>query len=550
MSKQTDLINIPDAITVDGSNVGIGTSSPSTKLHVNDSSANAYTRVTSSTNTGIDFGQETNGNGLINLRDSAALRVFTGATERLRIDSSGNVGIGTTGPNESLHIYRASGDASFRLQSSSQQMRMDQNSIRTTTNTDFSLFTNSNSSQLYLKQSNGNVGIGTNSPQRTLHVVKNGSIAAGNGYDVAIFQNNDAAGIRLVDAGDGGSNGGNAGLGNDNGNLNVAAAGVMTFSTNLAANAALYGGASTGGTERMRITSAGSLTLNPNSSGATYLNLNTGATDDGHIIIQRNGSNKYQITSGTTNALQFYNYTAGGESMRIDSSGNLIIGKTSESSNTAGHFLSESGYLRSTRNGSIQVLNRITTDGEVISIQKDGATRGSIGVNNGDPFISRASGSGMRWYNGAVVPTNDAGNDSNNTMDLGSNGVRFKHGYFSGNLYGNGSNLTGISSGPIWVIGNTSGGISNDSGMSSGTYLGTGQVQWNFDSTLSTSSYGGSATCRQTNGSHLTPSVSMPRYGSSQSTSSCSMGMGECGGNGASGRHEGNKADVKMVVHI
>jgi hypothetical protein len=115
---------------------------------------------------------------------------------------------------------------------------------------------------------------------------------------------------------------------------------------------------------------------------------------------------------------------------------------------------------------------------------------------------------------------------------------------------GDGSNLTGISGGPIWVIGNTSGGISNDSGMSSGTYLGTGQVQWNFDSTLSTSSYGGSATCRQTNGTHAIAAVSMPRYGDSQSTSSCSMGMGECGGNGSAGRHEGNKADVKMVVHI
>ena len=32
MSKQTDLINIPDAITVSGSNVGIGTSSPDANL--------------------------------------------------------------------------------------------------------------------------------------------------------------------------------------------------------------------------------------------------------------------------------------------------------------------------------------------------------------------------------------------------------------------------------------------------------------------------------------------------------------------------------------
>ena len=40
MSKQTDLINIPDAITVSGSNVGIGTSSPKSKLDLNLGSGN------------------------------------------------------------------------------------------------------------------------------------------------------------------------------------------------------------------------------------------------------------------------------------------------------------------------------------------------------------------------------------------------------------------------------------------------------------------------------------------------------------------------------
>ena len=34
MSKQNELAQLADAVTVDGSNVGIGTSSPSKRLHV------------------------------------------------------------------------------------------------------------------------------------------------------------------------------------------------------------------------------------------------------------------------------------------------------------------------------------------------------------------------------------------------------------------------------------------------------------------------------------------------------------------------------------
>jgi hypothetical protein len=189
------------------------------------------------------------------------------------------------------------------------------------------------------------------------------------------------------------------------------------------------------GSEKMRIDASGGIRA---SSGSRFLASSTGESTPDYSFASDGSMGMFRIPG----ALGFS--TGGSEAMRIDSSGNLLVGKTSESSNTAGHFLSESGYLRSTRDGSVQVLNRITTDGDIISMQKDGTTRGRVGVYNGDPFIARASGSGMRWYNGAVVPTNEMGNDSNNTMDLGANSVRFKHGYFSGNLYGDGSNLTGV----------------------------------------------------------------------------------------------------------
>ena len=87
MSKQTDLINIPDAITVSGSNVGIGTSNPSQILHVGS---------TTSYPTGIGL---SNSERYYAIRSHNYSLVFTDATvsqERMRIDSSGNLLVGKT----------------------------------------------------------------------------------------------------------------------------------------------------------------------------------------------------------------------------------------------------------------------------------------------------------------------------------------------------------------------------------------------------------------------------------------------------------------------
>jgi len=102
------------AITVDASqNVGIGTSSPSAKLHVSGgqsyvtgaSSAGAYSRWYNNAQTTGDFQV---GQGWLSVSDNigvlcnnanAAMILATNATERMRITSGGNVLIGTTATN-------------------------------------------------------------------------------------------------------------------------------------------------------------------------------------------------------------------------------------------------------------------------------------------------------------------------------------------------------------------------------------------------------------------------------------------------------------------
>ena len=89
-------------------------------------------------------------------------------------------------------------------------------------------------------------------------------------------------------------------------------------------------------------------------------------------------------------------YTNGSERMRIDSSGNLLVGKTtSDSAVTSGLELSPFGTIYAARNGALLVANRLTTDGTLITFQQAGTTEGTISVSG--TTVSYTGGHLSRW---------------------------------------------------------------------------------------------------------------------------------------------------------
>jgi len=94
-----------DAVSIDSSgNVGIGTTSPADELHINTTGANVNLRLTRDTATGARISGSAGAATPAIIFETIASST---ATERMRIDSSGNVGIGASSPSSRMHIKQS-----------------------------------------------------------------------------------------------------------------------------------------------------------------------------------------------------------------------------------------------------------------------------------------------------------------------------------------------------------------------------------------------------------------------------------------------------------
>lgn len=405
-------------------NVGIGTSSPTEKLHIVGGDLGIGTTQYRENNVvsyaSADYSIATSG--------AYNLTFKTNDTERLRIDSSGNVGIGTSSPSAKLHtVGDNSNGTTLATSATNAKVRHQNHSASSlssfqgyTGNSWYTQIANNSGTTSYdlsLNPYGGNVGIGATSPSEALHIANGGLLIDSNipdapasgtsGFIVDYYDKQ----TRFWSRGDATTAGGYQFkiLENDGGSqadaMVIDSSGDMTVGTTSKS-------------------SATTLKVENASGYASTLELNQHQQGAASIAVPAN-----------ENALQFNRFNGSSlvEAMRITSSGNLLVGKQAVEMAAVGVEVKPAGEVRITSDDVFGLqLNRKTGDGEIINLRKDGSTVGSIGTVGGDMYLSTGA-RGIHISDGAnsIVPCDATGGDSDATTSLGLAGARFKDLYLS-----------------------------------------------------------------------------------------------------------------------
>ena len=422
--------NSAQRLTIDSSgNVGIGTTSPAVELHV-QSSGDTIVRVTSADGSAafLDLGDASDPDGGRIHYDSGSNLVFnTASTERMRIDSSGNVGIGTNSPDSDSDHYAltirgkastgagmlsfidTSGNKDGFIFADNGSLFFTADSSNATADSTIRFRVDGSSEKMRI-DSSGKVGIGTTSPSGQLHV-QNSSVSdtkitiesTGTNSYPAFRVKNDA---RSYDLGiDGGS---------DSFRIFDVSANTQRITLDPTGRFAINGAgtkgmlevrASGGATDQLTAvfganegTTAGTLTDNADKACRIGIqHYDTDAKPFAFLVGSSTSSDNNLSFGGGTSLMNGANYirfltdtgatnNGGTERMRIDSSGNVVLNSATArvyNGHTPKFSVQGTNYSQST-----VAITSNSADGNgaylFFAKQRSGAVGGSTSVANGD----------------------------------------------------------------------------------------------------------------------------------------------------------------------